>query len=89
MGIVMVNSGLVDFEDTHEMPRVSQYRLASHLGLALLLYVQFVWSSLNHLLPTPQNVAKYAGAKGLARLQLLSHSCMSLIFFTALSGQYK
>ena len=58
MGIFMVNSGLEAKSDPHEMPRVSQYRLASHLSLALLLYVGFVWSALNHLLPNHANAAK-------------------------------
>jgi heme a synthase len=48
----MVKSGL-DENQIHNktVPRVSQYRLAAHLGSAFLLYTGFLWSSLTHLLP--------------------------------------
>ena len=47
----MVNSGLTEKDNPYEVPRVSQYRLASHLSAALVLYAGFLWSGLNHLLP--------------------------------------
>lgn len=40
MGWYMVKSGLVD------IPRVSQYRLAAHLSLALLVYAAMLWLAL-------------------------------------------
>lgn len=42
LGWFMVQSGLVD------RPEVSQYRLAAHLGLAVLLYTALVWMALTH-----------------------------------------
>ena len=32
------------------VPRVSQYRLATHLGLAFVLYTIFLWNGLSFLL---------------------------------------
>ncbi len=49
MGWFMVKSGLVD------IPRVSHYRLAAHLSLALLIYASMFWLMLRTL--WPQRVA--------------------------------
>lgn len=43
MGWYMVQSGLVD------MPRVSQYRLTAHLGLALVIFSFMLWFALDFL----------------------------------------
>ena len=43
MGWYMVKSGLVD------VPRVSQYRLTAHLGLALVIFVCMVWFAMDFL----------------------------------------
>src|SRR5258705_374000 len=45
MGWYMVQSGLVD------NPRVSQYRLAAHLGMALLIYAAMLWIALDLIFP--------------------------------------
>lgn len=47
----MVRSGLKEKPSPTEVPRVSQYRLAAHLGTALLLYSSMLYSSLGLLLP--------------------------------------
>lgn len=46
----MVKSGLQEQPESMDIPRVSQYRLASHLGSALLLYTLFLWNGLSHVL---------------------------------------
>jgi len=52
MGWYMVKSGLVD------NPRVSQLRLAAHLGLAFLIFAAMFWQALDLLWPRrPQPVA--------------------------------
>jgi len=52
----MVKSGLeVPDEDPNAVPRVSQYRLAAHLGSAVVLYALLLWQGFSHLL-TPQQV---------------------------------
>jgi cytochrome c oxidase assembly protein subunit 15 len=48
LGWYMVKSGLVND------PRVSQYRLASHLGLAVLIYAYMLWLILDLLLARTQ-----------------------------------
>jgi cytochrome c oxidase assembly protein subunit 15 len=73
MGWYMVQSGLVDD------PRVSQYRLAAHLGIALLIYAAMLWIALGLLLPrgtdaAPRGVRRFAFALAL------------LVFAMALSG---
>lgn len=55
LGWYMVKSGLEDKPDPSDVPRVSQYRLATHLGAAFVLYTLFLWQGLNHLL-TPIKV---------------------------------
>ena len=55
----MVKSGLKDDPTNTDIPRVSQYRLASHLGSALLLYVLFLWSGLSHVLPAVKVSVKF------------------------------
>uniref|UniRef100_A0A8D2MIN7 Uncharacterized protein n=1 Tax=Zonotrichia albicollis TaxID=44394 RepID=A0A8D2MIN7_ZONAL len=47
----MVKSGLEEKPDSYDIPRVSQYRLAAHLGSALLLYSASLWTGLSLLLP--------------------------------------
>jgi cytochrome c oxidase assembly protein subunit 15 len=42
----MVKSGLEPLESPDAVPRVSQYRLAAHLGTAFLLYVGMFWNGM-------------------------------------------
>lgn len=51
LGWHMVQSGLTDRVD------VSQYRLAMHLGLALVIFCLVLWQALRHLQPAPANAA--------------------------------
>ena len=48
LGWYMVKSGLQDslMETPGTVPRVSQYRLAAHLGMAFLLYFGMFWSGM-------------------------------------------
>lgn len=54
MGWFMVKSGLVD------IPRVSHYRLAAHLSLALMIYASMFWLALRTLWP-PRTSGKSLG----------------------------
>ena len=49
LGWFMVKSGLVD------KPNVSQYRLAAHLMMAILIYSYILWTAWGLLYPTPRN----------------------------------
>jgi heme a synthase len=73
MGWYMVQSGLVDD------PRVSQYRLAAHLGFALLIYAAMLWIALDLL---SQREAE-AAPRGLRRF---AFALAGLVFAMALSG---
>ncbi|CCJ28339.1 unnamed protein product, partial [Pneumocystis jirovecii] len=51
IGWWMVKSGLEyeNFKEAGSVPRVSQYRLATHLGIALFLYISMLWTGLDIL----------------------------------------
>lgn len=78
----MVKSGLKAHTDPNEVPRVSQYRLAAHLGMALLLYSSMLYTALGLLAP-PQVASP---SKALTRLRQFAHGSTALVFLTALSG---
>jgi len=72
MGWYMVRSGLVDD------PRVSQYRLAAHLALALAIYAAMLWIALGLLFPR----ARETGSRGFAV------ALAALVFVQAISGSF-
>jgi heme a synthase len=74
MGWFMVASGLVD------IPRVSPYRLAAHLGLALLIYAAMFWVALDLLRPR----ADLASARVRRGLQPL----LLVVAITIMSGAF-
>lgn len=96
MGWYMVKSGLEDrFIEPSDVPRVSQYRLAAHLGLALLLYTGFLYNALDHLIPAQKRTSDLFGIKitndalkALKKFKGLIHSIKGLVFVTALSGAF-
>ena len=52
-----MKSGLkFDAEHETDIPRVSQYRLATHFGLAVLLYSSMLYTALGVLLPVQAQV---------------------------------
>src|SRR5690606_12551840 len=76
LGWYMVKSGLVD------VPRVSQYRLAAHLGLAVLIYAYMLWLAFMLVFPpdfrAPPNRRYYYSSLGLTWL----------VFIMILSGAF-
>jgi len=77
LGWFMVRSGLVD------RPDVSQYRLAAHLGLALVLYGYLLWVALGLL--RPPAAAASRRLRG-ARREVAALGCA--VVLTALSGAF-
>jgi heme a synthase len=77
MGWYMVQSGLVDD------PRVSQYRLTAHLGMALLIYAAMLWIALDLLLPRGSGAK--ASTPGPRRF---AFALATLIFVMSLSGGF-
>ncbi len=74
MGWYMVKSGLVDD------PRVSQYRLAAHLGLAFLVFGLMGWTALGLLQPRRPAWAMPAPSQGFGAW------LVALVFVMVLSG---
>ncbi|HMH16868.1 MAG TPA: COX15/CtaA family protein [Burkholderiales bacterium] len=75
MGWYMVQSGLADD------PRVSQYRLTAHLGIAVLIYAAMLWIALDLLFPR----AVPRAAQG-APLRRFAAALAALVFVMVLSG---
>ena len=77
LGWYMVKSGLVD------RPDVSPYRLAAHLGLAVLIYACLVWLALGLLMAgsgkRPRRAGRWRGALW---------GVLALVFLTILSGAF-
>ena len=78
LGWYMVQSGLAERTD------VSQYRLASHLGLALVIYAVAVWTAARLLWPRPRS----AGGPAAAVFRPWAAAVLALAFVTALSGAF-
>lgn len=89
MGWYMVKSGLEDrFHGESDVPRVSQYRLASHLGLAFVLYTLFLWSGLDHLTPAESiKISSATALKASRKFRMLAHTTKGMVFLTAISGK--
>jgi cytochrome c oxidase assembly protein subunit 15 len=77
VGWWMVRSGLVD------RPDVSQYRLATHFGLALLIYALILWTALGVLRPRAAD-----GDPARRSLARVATSIAVGVFITAISGAF-
>ena len=84
----MVKSGLNEPAKVTDVPRVSQYRLAAHLGSAFLLYSGFLWTSLLQLFPDQKINITSLSPKYVKSITMRSHGLMALIFTTALAGAF-
>ena len=101
IGWWMVKSGLVEDPDNPmNAPRVSPYRLATHLTGAFTIYVAMLWTTFNVWFPA-NSVAKYAAefAGGKVDLgntvmsaarsaRMATHPLAAIVGVTALSGAY-
>ncbi|KAG5519171.1 hypothetical protein PMAC_002259 [Pneumocystis sp. 'macacae'] len=97
IGWWMVKSGLdyENFKEIGSVPRVSQYRLAIHLGTALSLYITMLWTGLD-ILKENKWITKTNEAKDLVLKELNSRPFQKLkkmvltlnclVFITMLSG---
>ena len=91
LGWYMVKSGLdpKNFEGPADVPRVSQYRLASHLSTAMVLYSVLFWSSLDVLLPAqkPHQLAQTI-LPAIKKIRGMAMGVKALVFLTAVSGAF-
>ncbi|XP_051946428.1 cytochrome c oxidase assembly protein COX15 homolog [Xyrauchen texanus] len=84
LGWYMVKSGLEEKSESYDIPRVSQYRLAAHLGSALLLYCASLWTGLTLMLPAN----KFPDSRRVLQLRRFAKGTGGLVFLTALSGAF-
>lgn len=71
----------------HDVPRVSPYRLAAHLGSAFAIYAVLLWTTLSLAVPEPvlaRGTEATLAAAG--RLRGAVHPLAGLIALTAMSG---
>jgi cytochrome c oxidase assembly protein subunit 15 len=81
LGWYMVQSGLVDD------PRVSQYRLTAHLGLAVLIYGALLWVALDLLFPRRPAIPATGDPPAVRRsLRRWANALAGLVFVMILSG---
>lgn len=81
LGWYMVKSGLVDD------PHVSQYRLAAHLGLAVLIYVFMLWTALD-LLRGADTGADTGADRARSRVAAGALILTIAVFVTMMSGAF-
>ncbi|VDK63574.1 unnamed protein product [Onchocerca ochengi] len=85
IGWWMVKSGLDPTNNSNkEIPRVSEYRLASHLTLAFVLYTVFLWTGLSHIF-TPHD---HTNVNKIGRLRGMTHLSKTMIILTAVMGAF-
>jgi heme a synthase len=78
LGWYMVKSGLID------RPDVSQYRLAAHLGLAIIIYLYLLWLALGQFFPR----ARYSAIPATSALRLHAAIIMGWAFLTSMWGAF-
>eukprot|EP01133_Synstelium_polycarpum_P003817 gene3817-4405_t len=96
LGWYMVKSGLEEkLMDVGEVARVSQYRLAAHLGSAFVIYTSLLWIGLDLVSPGLSNSVRTALKDAPARMQANARRVVKaapitagLIFVTAMSGAF-
>lgn len=90
IGWWMVKSGLNEPLYHYEIPRVSPYRLATHLTSAFAIYTGLLWTTLSVALPeSPASLSGSAAIKaGAAKLRGMVVPLTALIGLTAVSGAF-
>ncbi|VDM54813.1 unnamed protein product [Angiostrongylus costaricensis] len=84
IGWWMVKSGLDPSKNSEaSVPRVSQYRLATHLSLAFVLYSLFLYNAISHFVTPRKDITRLPKFR---LLRGLSHSSKALVFITAFMG---
>uniref|UniRef100_F1L6L6 Cytochrome c oxidase assembly protein COX15 n=1 Tax=Ascaris suum TaxID=6253 RepID=F1L6L6_ASCSU len=85
IGWWMVKSGLDPTNNSNaDIPRVSQYRLATHLTMAFVLYTIYLWTGLSHFF-VPND---HTHLPKIGRLRALTHCSKTLIVITAVMGAF-
>eukprot|EP01125_Pyxidicula_operculata_P003131 TRINITY_DN1338_c3_g1_i4.p1 TRINITY_DN1338_c3_g1~~TRINITY_DN1338_c3_g1_i4.p1 ORF type:complete len:350 (+),score=48.62 TRINITY_DN1338_c3_g1_i4:61-1110(+) len=88
IGWWMVKSGL---QEDLEHPRVSPYRLATHLGSAFIIYIGLFWTGLSLVSPVARIASATASASAVAIPGMVRHGAhlvAGMTFLTAMSGAF-
>lgn len=89
IGWWMVKSGLKEKPEYQNRPRVSPYRLATHLGMATILYSNLLWNAFNLLLTIPAvDPSDLKTIKYLRNLRFLGIGLLHCLVFNILSGAF-
>ncbi|KAG0473600.1 hypothetical protein HPP92_014937 [Vanilla planifolia] len=87
IGWWMVKSGLKEPESEYTQPRVSPYRLATHLTSAFVIYCGTLWTALSVVMPEPPTES-LNWVNGASRIRKLALPISVLVGFTAVSGAF-
>ena len=84
IGWWMVKSGLKEKPEYQNRPRVSPYRLATHLSMATILYSGLIWNSFNLLIkPTEVDAGDVAKLKYLRGLRITGIILIKCLIFNS------
>ncbi|KAJ0965269.1 hypothetical protein J5N97_026407 [Dioscorea zingiberensis] len=87
IGWWMVKSGLEEPESEYVQPRVSPYRLATHLTSAFAIYCGMLWTAFSVVMPEPPT-GSMSWVQGAAKIRKLALPVSILIGITAVSGAF-
>lgn len=89
IGWWMVKSGLKEKPEYQSRPRVSPYRLATHLGMATTLYAGLIWNSFQLLIkPTEVDAGDTAKLKYLRGLRITGIILIKCLILNILTGAF-
>eukprot|EP00252_Welwitschia_mirabilis_P027289 TRINITY_DN9328_c0_g1_i1.p1 TRINITY_DN9328_c0_g1~~TRINITY_DN9328_c0_g1_i1.p1 ORF type:complete len:470 (-),score=51.27 TRINITY_DN9328_c0_g1_i1:45-1454(-) len=87
IGWWMVKSGLQEPESEYVEPRVSPYRLATHLTSAFVIYCGILWTGLSVAMPEPPTDS-VAWVQGAAKVRRIALPVSAVVALTAISGAF-
>lgn len=87
IGWWMVKSGLEEPTSEHVQPRVSPYRLATHLTSAFVIYCGILWTALSVVMPDPPT-GSMTWVNGAAKIRKLAIPISAVVGITAISGAF-
>ena len=74
-------------ESEYVQPRVSPYRLATHLTSAFAIYCGMLWTALSVVMPEPPT-GSMSWVQGAAKIRRLAYPLSMLVGLTAVSGAF-
>ncbi|CAO2202354.1 unnamed protein product [Urochloa humidicola] len=87
IGWWMVKSGLEEPTSEYVQPRVSPYRLATHLTSAFIIYCGILWTGLSVVMPNPPT-GSMNWVNGAAKIRKLAIPVSAVVGITAISGAF-